>query len=189
MFTSKLKKELIRQKEEYENSLLEQKKIIAQLTEENDKLKVKVSVLEEERKSITASLVAATQKAEEVRSTANAEYVLEIKRLKMFTAKWENYFNTVLKNAVLSEDVKKINALIKSIKDIISDEASVDYSLTIKEKVEKLRNLFDEQKNKGKNDDRALDVSESGFDLNEVLNPGYDLDLFELCKELGVVEE
>ena len=31
-------------------------------------------------------------------------------------------------------------------------------------------------------------VSESGFNLDEVLNPGNELDLESLCKELGVMD-
>ena len=58
-------------------------------------------------------------------------------------------------------------------------------NLSAKQKVEDIYRLIDEYAPKG--DVKEVEI-ENAFNLEDVLNPKSNLDLLELCKELGVTE-
>lgn len=132
-----------------------------------------------------------TQSAENVENAENAEnaekiragalysealerYRLEIKRLKEFIATWER--------ALLSDQPAEVKgrkaALTSALKEILSFNEQECSLSELSEKVAGITSFI----SGGRREE------EGGIDLNEVLTPGGELNLEELCKELGVME-
>lgn len=188
MFSSKAKKELEKLKSENEYLLRRQRERIDELERENATLKSQIERYKADRDDIAKALMLAQEKSREVISETSEEYFLEINRLRMFSARWENYFKGQILTKMGEDYAKKIDGVVKSMNEIIDCDVFEGRGVTAKEKVEKIRDLIDRSRAKqGIYGEYA--VSESGLDLNEIINPSKDLDLFELCKELGVTED
>ena len=72
------------------------------------------------------------------------------------------------------------------ITEILSSSDNPDYSMV--EKIEEIYKIIDDGKEIKFDKKRSLfDESESGFNMEDVLNPG-KLDLMSLCKELGATD-
>ena len=100
-------------------------------------------------------------------------YNCELWRLKNFIERYQN----ALPEPDKGIDGKKRMALCMAIAEILKDKPCVS---TIEEGMALLDKL------NGVMGGNA--ISESGFNLDEVLNPGNELDLESLCKELGVMD-
>ncbi len=101
-------------------------------------------------------------------------YRLEIKRLKEFVTVWER--------ALLSEQSAEVKgrkaALTSALKEILSFNEQECSLFELSEKVAGITAFISGGRRE----------QEGGIDLNEVLNPSGELNLEELCKELGVME-
>lgn len=103
-----------------------------------------------------------------------SRYRLEIKRLKQFIAVWER---ALLSDGV-SENKSRRAALARALKEILSFNEQECSLAELSDKVAYLTDFV----SGGKREE------EGGIDLDEVLNPSVELNLEELCKELGVME-
>ncbi len=100
-------------------------------------------------------------------------YNVELQRLNNFIQRWQN----ALPEPDKGIEGKKRRALSMALAEILKDKPCVN---SIEEGVALLDKL---------NGVIGGNVqSESGFNLEEVLNPGNELDLESLCKELGVMD-
>ena len=100
-------------------------------------------------------------------------YNAELQRLKNFIKRYQN----ALPEPDKGVEGKKRMALCMALAEILKDKPCVD---SIEEGIALLDKL------NGVMGGNA--ISESGFNLDEVLNPGNELDLESLCKELGVMD-
>ena len=100
-------------------------------------------------------------------------YNTELQRLKTFISRWQS----ALPEHDKGIEGKKRMALSMALAEILKDKPCVN---SIEEGVALLDKL------NGVMGGNAQ--SESGFNLEEVLNPGNELDLESLCKELGVTD-
>ena len=83
-----------------------------------------------------------------------------------------------------SETTKKAIKIKEKVKELSKNSNA-------KKAIEQLDGIIDEKKKfnpKQKIKDYVVATSDSGFNLDEVLNPG-KLELEDLCKELGLIEE
>ena len=101
-------------------------------------------------------------------------YATELNSLKTFAKKWRSYFE-----APDGDRVEK-SRIIDLLRGFLSDVGLEN----AKETTEKAAKLFVDKDKKQVAEDTALGDYE--FDLDAVINPSGDLDLAELCKELGV---
>lgn len=101
-------------------------------------------------------------------------YNSELKRLALFVDSWQKALPEPKER---TPESKKRLALAMALAEILKDKPCVS---TIEEGVELLDKLNGVIYGKPQ--------GESGFNLEEVLNPGNDLDLESLCKELGVMD-
>lgn len=108
------------------------------------------------------------------------KYALELKRLKQFSEKWQRYFA----DAELIEKQELSNLLT----DLLRDGKSVDFVLSAKETADKIFKVVGEPFDPKAVIEDYFDSEETGFDLDEAVNPKGELDLESLCKELGVFE-
>lgn len=101
-------------------------------------------------------------------------YRLEIKRLKEFIVVWER--------ALLSDQPAEVKGrkavLVSALKEILSFNEQECTLSELSGKVASITSFIAGGRRE----------EEGGIDLNEVLNPSVELNLEELCKELGVME-
>ena len=102
-------------------------------------------------------------------------YSDELKRLYVFAARWP----AALPTDDRSPESERRKALVAAIKEIISDNKTINTAEQGREIVARITDLLS-------NGGKPKTPSDT-FDLNEVLNPG-ELDLESLCKELGVMD-
>ena len=170
---------------EYEQRLAEQREIIANLSKEKAYLLVELEKLSEKEKLISATLLRAESTAQELKEQAELQYSLEIERLNRFSVAWDAYFEKI------KEKYPESSAVKRAIK--IKDKAkSVDKNRA-KKAINELDAMLGKDSSanfnpKSKICDYIASTSESGFNLNEVLNPG-NIKLEDICKELGLIEE
>ena len=108
------------------------------------------------------------------------EYKIEIERLSLFIDRWKKFTEETVSNYPCDK-TRRINAISHMVEDILSRDERENYS--VKDKIEEVYKLIDEisfQK------PSLYGESENGFNMEDVLNPKGNLDLLELCKELGV---
>ncbi len=170
-------------KAQYDNLIMEYRARISELVKENTELSKKVEELTKKEPLIVATLERAEKTSQEIVERAELEYSLEMQRLKDFAEKWDDYFNLLQEKYPLYPTTKKA----VEIKDKVKDFSKTSNA---KKTIEKLDSMITEKKfnPKQKIKDYVVATSDSGFNLDEVLNPG-KLELEDLCKELGLIED
>lgn len=113
--------------------------------------------------------------AQDLQNKIAGLYSDELKRLYVFAARWQ----AALPTDDRSPESERREALVAAIKEIISDNKTINTAEQGREIVARITDLLS-------NGGKPKTPSDT-FDLNEVLNPG-ELDLESLCKELGVMD-
>lgn len=108
------------------------------------------------------------------------KYALELKRLKLFSAKWQAYYQKA--------DFVEKQELSNILTDLLRDSHSVDFVVESKKKVDAIMEQMGETFEPIKIIQEYFDSEDNGFNLDDAINPKEDLSLEELCKELGVFE-
>lgn len=168
---------LTKQKDRIAELILENKKLLDENLYYKNKEKQLLGVLDETKKQSDKSI-------EDLR----LKYQAEVLALKNFAEKWRGYFEYLTQKypfySAVNETVEIKNLLSK-----IVDESS------LKDKMNEVNNKI----NKSLGDDKFFDpkqkineyisaTSDNGFNIDEVLNPG-ELELEDLCRELGLIDE
>ena len=171
-------------KAQYENLIVEYRARISELVKENSELVKKIEEMTSKESLIVATLERAEKTSLEIEKRAELEYSLELQRLNKFVEDWDNYFKQLQEKYPLYPTTKK------AIK--IKDKAKeLSKTSNAKKAIEQLDGMINEKKKfnpKQKIKDYVVATSDNGFNLDEVLNPG-KLELEDLCKELGLIEE
>lgn len=189
---------------DYEDSLFAQKVRISELLSENEKLKAENLALKDQENLIAKTLKDAEVKSCEIIDKAQADYALEYASLKSFVKKFGKYFGTVQKKYPLYGEAEKAKSVFENLeKRLLSQEAmkavkeidGVIPSVTESETAFSSASVVATPSAKGKvfNPKQKIDeyisaTGSNGFDLDKVLNPG-ELDLEDLCKEMGLIEK
>ena len=176
------------QKGDYEIILGEQKNVIQRLKADVKRLSAELEAYRNRENLITLTLRSSEEKAEETRRLSELQYAAEVRRLTEFRARWKIYFGA-LTESYPKEAAAESAALLSRMDEILGGDGSD------REKVEKLnlavggiRVKFDPKAKIESYLDAAEDETACAFDMNEVLNPG-ELELEELCKEMGLMEK
>lgn len=137
-----------------------------------------------EKKTLEAESIVedARLRAKMITSAAKEQYKVEIDRLNMFTTRFNTFVKEVV-NAYPSDKTRKLVAVAETLKEILSKDETEVY--TSKDKVFEAYKIIDGMSFKPAG---LYGTSESGFNMDDVLNPKEDLDLMAICKELGVTE-
>ena len=174
------------QKENYETDLAEQRARINELVKENGELKEQLTKLTENEKLILSVLKRAEQTAINLEQQALLEYEIELERLKHFTEKWSAYFELIQSKYPQSKLIQKA-VKIKKKAESSNGESPKSVVLELEQMIEgniKNHPVFDPKR---KIADYISATSNSGFNLNDVLNPG-DIELEDICRELGLID-
>lgn len=171
---------------EYENLITEQNNRISELVKENSNIRAKEDYLNQKEKLILTTLEKAETNAKMLDEKLKLQYYYEMQRLKEFVEKWNTYFNDLQEKYPLYSSVKQaIDIKDKVIKT--QEKEARKTILEIDEILSKQKQKFNPKK---KIDEyiATTTTSTNGFNLDDVLNPG-ELQLEDLCKELGLIEE
>ena len=120
------------------------------------------------------------EKAIELRLVAMEKYALELKRLKLFSQKWQAYFS--------ERDHLEVQELNNLLHDLLVSDKSVDETLSAKEKVDKIYAVLGEPIDPESLIKEHFDSEDTGFNIDDAINPKGELNLEDLCKELGVFD-
>lgn len=175
-----------------ENELLKQK--ILELKEDNKVLTAQVEDYKNKEALINSSITRAEEKSREIEKVAVAKYSLEIENIKLFCARFEAYFDYLIKKYPYYPETKKAKETYDKLLAIAQNDGMTDA-----EKIKKAQRLFGKGNTVTTADGNTFDpkakineyiaaTGDNGFNLDEVLNPG-ELRLEDLCKELGLTEE
>ena len=117
------------------------------------------------------------------------QYQLTAEKLKNFYLKWCEYFKRLKAKYPHYTEVKEASQLVDYLKTLFKTK---NVKTTIDKLDQKITKLTDVDRGtfnpKSKIDAYVAATSDNGFNLNDVLNPG-ELQLEDLCKELGLIEE
>ncbi len=171
-----------------ESKLAEQKLRIFELVEENKKIMAELTALKEKEQIIDSAFIKAEQYAEYIKRKESEQYALTVAKLKAFCERWSQYFDELKEKYPLYPYVQQSIALVERLRKAFNEN---DGAQTV--------DILDKElcKNQGKTvgfdpkqkiQDYVAATSTNGFNLEEVLNPG-KLELEDLCKELGLIEE
>ena len=182
-------------KTENEGAVAAEKDKIFALLEENAELKQQNAALLRRDKLISDALVAAVEKAKEIEIAAKRKCDLEIKRLRLFQAKWGQYFARVMERYPVDENLQKIQEFTRKVDEILGNESDQTDEAAQAQNVSgvfaTLRKETATSSTAPFNPKEKIDAymkSESGFDMEEVLNPKGELNLEDLCRELGLMD-
>ena len=137
-----------------------------------------------DKKSLDAEAITedARLRAKMITSAAKEQYKVEIDRLNMFTTRFNTFVKEVV-NAYPCDKTRKLTAVAETLKEILTKDETEAY--TSKDKIYEAYKIIDGMTFKPSG---LYGTSESGFNMDDVLNPKEDLDLMAICKELGVTE-
>lgn len=125
----------------------------------------------------------ATKRAQDITDLAKQQYKVEVEKLKLFNARWNAFINKTVKEYP-SNQTRKLVAVSELVTEILMRDDTVFPS---DKKIEEIYKII-EKELPYENKPSLFGKSESGFDMEEVLNPKGELDLMSLCKELGVTD-
>ena len=109
-------------------------------------------------------------------------YQAELKKIALISNRFNAYMDDVVKNYP-TDKTRKLHLISTLITEIVEKNETPNYSS--KQKVEEIYRLLDEFIPTATVKEQD---GENSFNLDDVLNPKKDLDLLELCRELGVTE-
>ena len=136
---AQVKSAMSRIKQEHEGALAAEKDRIFALVEENAALKEQNAALVRRDKLISDALVAAVEKAKEIEQAAKQKCDLELKRLRLFQMKWEQYFARVAAQYPVDDNLKKVEEFTKKVGRILGDD---DFPETQPAAMQEMQGIF-----------------------------------------------
>lgn len=149
-------------KEEYDNIVRRQREAAEELKEENRQLRARLSVLEGQRSEVSAALMRAVAEGERIKQESLAQTDSEKKELGLLAEKCRILSERLIQRYPDEEDVGDFKTFTDALRARLGESD---------------------------NSDSGDEEEESAFDLDAVLNPKEPLDLGDLCKNLGLMEE
>ena len=172
----------------YKIRLAEQLNRIKELSALNEDLLAQLSDYKNKEEQISKALIDATEKANELHRQAELSFEAETQRLKNFVERFNGYFSYLTEKYPYYEKVKDASELFENIKKTLESGCNT---------AEKIENIDGDLSRiskgqvfspKAKIAEYIAATESNGFNMEEVLNPG-KLELEDLCKEMGLMEE
>lgn len=148
-------------KEEYEGIVKRQRDAAEELKEENRQLRARLSVLEGQRGEVSAALMRAVAEGERIKKECAEQANSEKKELSLLAEKCRLLSERLVQQYPDKDDVSDFKTFTDALRSHLGEEV----------------------------EGAEEEEEDTGFDMDEVLNPKSPLDLGNLCKELGLMEE
>lgn len=149
-----------RLKEEYEAVVKRQREAAEELKEENRQLRARLSVLEGQRSEISAALLRAVAEGERIKQESAAQADSEKRELVLLAEKCRILSERLTEQYPDKDDVQEFQTFTDALRSHL-----------------------------GEGEETESEEEECSFNMDDVLNPKEPLDLGNLCKELGLMEE
>ena len=112
-----------------ESKLLEQKKRIDSLKDENKKLADKISSYEKQETFVSEALINASKKANEIITASKMRYALESERIKLFRAKWTSYVESAKSKVYEIDESVNMQAYLLKMEDELREMIGKDLNI------------------------------------------------------------
>ena len=172
----------------YEEKLAEQKERISELVRENAKFSAELAEYKGRDKQISDALKNAEIYSAEQKRKSNEQYVLTKTYLTEFISKWKKYFDMLVEKYPMYPIVVSADKMRERVEEILKNGDEDAVKKIIGEFYESTGDALDGFDPKKKISEYIAATDDSGFSMDEVLNPG-KLQLEDLCKELGLLAE
>lgn len=173
----------------YENIIAELKAVTTDLKNENASLNEKLDLLQSKDGQVTDALKRAEKVAKETEYKCKLQYALTVERLKAFSERWSEYFNSLRDKypmyPIVNEAAEIKNRLDELLKGGNNKKTVETLDRVVSAKAHGKNKPFDPA---AKIQEYIAATGDNGFNIDDVLNPG-DLELGDLCKELGILGE
>ena len=171
------------------SKLQESLSLVEQLREENKMLSAKLFEYEQKESLIASAIEDSEKKARDIEEKSQMRYSLAVRTLKVFLERWNAYFVMLKEKYPMYPAVTKANELCDKLCNLLANGNNKQVIDELSEDVNKkdydVRVPFNPKR---KIEEYVAATSDNGFNLDEVLNPG-ELQLEDLCKELGLMDE
>lgn len=129
-------------KNEYEEALSKQKERIFELKQSLQNAESAVKAYKEKSGLVTKAIYNAVAKAEEIERLSQIKYDQEIKQLKAFHDKWIGYYNRIMDNYPLDEELLAASKFNSKMKAILDSAERADGGIEEKPPVDKLEENY-----------------------------------------------
>ena len=171
---------------EYNDKINQLNDRLVELKQENLKLSTELSLCKDKEELISSTLKNAEKQALKQEKSCNLQCQACYEELRNFSDKWAAYFKWLNEKYPYYQAVKQSQALKSELDLILNKKENKKSIARLNSELKKANDNFFDPKQKIQ--DYIAATSDNGFNLDEVLNPG-ELELEDLCKELGLLEE
>ncbi len=188
-------------KRELEQVLLRQRERIDELRTQLDAAEKKVADNESKKELVYKAITAALKKADDIERVTLIKYNQEIAQLKSFHNKWVGYFNRIMAQYPLDDELAAASKVNGRIAEVLGKTGDLDEQYRA-ERERLMQSVADDadfdvseasaaaagsaaQFAQSATDDEYKDRSPSGFSIAEALHPKDDL--MDIMRELGVI--
>lgn len=155
-------------------------KNIQQLIKENEELKREVARYKDKFCSIKEAVIKSIENTKEIEKQTRVRIEQNLIRLKLFDSKLVAYYKRLIEKYPLDDNLIDTEEFLKKMDDILN----TDYmKRNVDDEMFKSKNPTFSYGNKVSFE--GIEPNESGFDLNEALNPSEGLE--DICRELGLI--
>ncbi len=188
-------------KHELEQVLLRQRERIDELRTQLDAAEKKVADNESKKELVYKAITAALKKADDIERVTLIKYNQEIAQLKSFHNRWVGYFNRIMAQYPLDDELAAASKVNGRIAEVLGKTGDLDEQYRA-ERERLMQSVADDdsfdvseasaaaaesaaQFAQSATDDEYKDRSPSGFSIAEALHPKDDL--MDIMRELGVI--
>lgn len=188
-------------KRELEQVLLRQRERIDELRTQLDAAEKKVADNESKKELVYKAVTAALKKADDIERVTLIKYNQEIAQLKSFHNRWVGYFNRIMAQYPLDDELAAASKVNGRIAEVLGKTGDLDEQYRA-ERERLMQSVADDddfdvseasaaaaesaaQFAQSATDDEYKDRSPSGFSIAEALHPKDDL--MDIMRELGVI--
>lgn len=166
-------------REAYEAKIRQLNYRIENLNVENRNLRASLSELKGRENRVGKAIVDAEEKGEEIVRLYRMTAETELKTLRLFAEKWKKLAESML-GVFPKEEAQRYAGFADDLAALLGKEEG---------------HFLREEESDGQFDPKAIigkymeDEEETGFNLDDVLNPKGELDLAKLCRGLGLMDD
>lgn len=160
-------------KSNYEGTIADLREQLVEANEALEEANAEIDRLKSQKALISRAITEALTKADDIERVSMIKYNREISQLKAFHDKWQDYYNKIIAQYPLDDELVKTSELNEKISNILAATDEIEARV--------------EQETKRLQESVATDDEphESGFSFSEALNPKDDLK--KIMADLGIV--
>ncbi len=179
-------------REAYETKLRQINYRLDGLVSENRGLRASIAQLKERESKVGKAIVDAETKGEEIKEFYRMSAQMELQTFRLFADKWRALAESMI-GQIPDEEAKKYASFASNLAALLGEEDEAFLTRLSQNRPQQEQKRT--QKEQEEFDPKAIiekyveGEEETGFNLDDVLNPKGELDLEKLCRGLGLMED